>query len=359
MLSPTGKTDALEFGKRVKKSLPSDFAVATEKITVQLSNIERSIETGKFFLAGFLEGGSDAAESLLQDKNKVRTVANRSLDADEDPNKSCANFIQGVEKIKKAGGSKDLEAFQQQWMPSLTKRIMNATKTHLNQSQVMTLFDTCAFHLANNLKAVPVCQFFTKQDYLYYDAQGDLEKWAMYGYNASISSKMACSTLTGFVKAVNGGAANGGSVDGTIKLHFNHAEAIMPLHTALGLNKDDQELKGDMTLEQLTQRKWQTRTFSPFLGNVIIKVYGNAQGGGGKVVQTLVDENMVKIPACRGDWICGFDQFVRYYTKSGVIGCDYDKVCGNSGEKSVGGWSDDGKVDLDVDDHAKVLSIQE
>ena len=370
MLSPTGKTDAFEFGRRVKKSLPSDFIVAPEKMTVQLSNIERSIDSGKFFLAGFLEGGLEAAETLLQDKTRVRTVANRSLDADEDPNKSCTKFIQGQDKIKKEGGNKDLETLAQQWMPSLTTRVINATKTNLTQSQVMTLFDTCAFHLANNVESSrEVCQFFNKQDYLYYDAQGDLEKWAMYGYNTSIASKLACSTLTGFVKAVNGGgggAASDGSRDDTmIKLHFNHAEAIMPLHTALGLNKDDQELKGDMKLDQLTRRKWRTRKFSPFLGNVIIKVYddGNTQERGrGKVVQTLVDEEMVKIPACKGDWICGFDQFVQYYTKSGVIGCDYDKVCGNVGEKSVGGWSDTGKLDVGENsnaDDANILSIQE
>jgi hypothetical protein len=153
----------------------------------------------------------------------------------------------------------------------------------------------------------------------------------MYGYNSTISSLIGCSTLTGFVKAAK-------TPEKRMQLHFNHAEAIMPIHSALGLHKDKEGLRGDMRLEEMMKREWKTYAFAPFLGNIEIQVYEKPQSLD-KYLVMYADESPVILPACT-DVLCRVDDFEAYYREKGVVGCNFDDVCDNKGMPSVGGWSD-------------------
>ena len=116
-------------------------------------------------------------------------------------------------------------------------------------------------------------------------------------------------------------------------LQFGHAETLAPLYAALGLFKDEPQLKADNFKEHL-DRKFQSSQILPFSANILLVLYECDAGEDQQMaedepflylVKIFVNEKEVEIPACN-ETICTYKQFRDFY-KNYADHCDFHGLC--------------------------------
>ncbi|KAJ3267936.1 PHOsphatase [Terramyces sp. JEL0728] len=242
-------------------------------------------------------------------------IQNRTLDADNDMNKSCMKYT------KTPVNKKEAKRFEQKYIPKLTDKTNQQLQMNLTGSQVSDLLDACAFQIAFGMNPnESICSLFNSDDFTDYQLDDDFIKYysLSYGLAPPFNTNLACSLLTGITSNVLNQSM-------TASFHFGHAETIIPLVSSLGLFQDS-ILTNDETGEQLDGRQFKTGLIAPMQANIVFEVYEN------KDIRVVLNEIPVSLPGCSE--LCPFDSFLQIYKH--VIGCDFDSICENTAT-TIGG----------------------
>ncbi|KAJ3304106.1 PHOsphatase [Kappamyces sp. JEL0829] len=327
LLSPSGAAAAEALGERMaERYADSQLFSSLAGLQSSASNSDRVVKTAQRFFKGLL-----GQQSTMLD---LGVVANRTLDADNDPTYACRRYV--VQKLPKTNAQ--VEAYEAQFLPALAQRLSAAIGTTLTPAQASVYLDMCAYQIGNGFSAdrEGVCGLLQPQDFQDYEIREDLGKYYSLSYGTALNDMLACSALTGFAKDVASQKLKG-------RFRFSHAETITPLVTALGLFRDDHDLLGNQTRLALSDRKFILSSFTPFLGHFVLEVYARPGTSDRFDVRLVLNEVPMVLAPCKPslgaeltpeDYLCPFEDFVRVYAK--YIGCDYDALCGNTAV-TVGG----------------------
>ncbi|KAJ3274833.1 PHOsphatase [Terramyces sp. JEL0728] len=308
-LAPAGIKQLRGFAQRFEARY-GKYGVLNSTLRVESSNLPRVLDSAKVFV------------DTLKRKSPINHVVDRKRDADLNPTKACSLYVEN----KDSNGAKEQgESWRNRFIPNLQKKFQKVLS--FSSKQIYTLLDLCASQIAllgyDSLDGV--CFMFNDSDMENYEILDDIEKYYELGYGNELNGKSACSLLSGIAFEMNNYHAN------PVILKFTHAETMVPLITALGLFEDAFKLGAGLPMSQLRKRRFITSIVAPFMGNAIFELY---DCGKDLQVKLLVNEVYYDIPGCGSR--CVLSKFNEIYGH--LIGCNFDKLCGNS-TPSNGSWN--------------------
>ncbi|KAJ3253386.1 PHOsphatase [Boothiomyces macroporosus] len=305
MLHPSGKQSVQSYGQRFQARY-SSLLDDPSKFFTSSSNVPRVLDTASSFFIGMK--GTELPNGVIQD---------RTLDADNDMNKSCKKYV-SLPKNKK-----EASTFEKEYLPNLADKLNNKLDMELNTTQASTLLDACAFQIAFGMNPnESFCSQFDSDDFSNYQLNDDFSKFytLSYGLDAPFNSQLGCSLVTDIYNNINNQSL-------TASFHFGHAETIIPLITSLGLLRDSQLLTTQSP--NLADRKFKTGLFAPMQANLVFEVYENND------LRLVLNEAPIDIPGCTDSTgLCAFNKFLEIYHN--VVGCDFDSICENA-STTIGG----------------------
>ncbi|KAJ3269014.1 ATP-dependent DNA helicase II subunit 2 [Terramyces sp. JEL0728] len=313
LLHPTGKESVFEYGQRFQARYKIGVLANQSKFFMSSSNDKRVLQTASNFFIGMT--GTDLPNGV---------VKNRTLDADNDMNKSCFLFVNTPKNKQESN------LFEKPIKKELTLRVNNELQMDLNDTQVGTLQDACAFQLAfGSTLNQSICKPFNQQDFVDFSLDDNLSKFytLSYGLPPPLNSQLGCSPLTGLVTNIK---------DQELKatFHFGHAETIIPMITSLGLFKDSKPLQAN---DSLAEKQFQAAKIAPFQSNLVFEVYAGSTTANPDI-RLLLNEQPIDLP-CSTNGLVSLQAFELHYKD--IIGCKFDSICQNP-YTSIGGSNDEG-----------------
>ncbi|KAJ3318976.1 X-ray repair cross-complementing protein 5 [Boothiomyces sp. JEL0866] len=323
LLHPTGKKSVFEYGQRFQSRYSqTNLLTDHNKFFSSSSNDKRVLQTASNFFNGMT--GSDLPNGA---------VKNRTLDADNDMNKSCFLYVNTPKNKQES------KAFEKSIRGELTSRVNSKLQLNLNDTQVSTLQDACAFQLAYGSSLdKSVCKPFDEQDFVDFALNDDLSKFytLSYGLDAPFNSQFGCSPLVGLVANIKSQALSA-------TFHFGHAETIIPIVTSLGLFKDQQPLTANDTC--LAGRQFQVTKIAPFQTNLVFEIYAG-ESPSNPDIRLLMNEIPLALP-CSRNGLVSLQEFESHYKD--VLSCKFDSICQNPYTSIGGSNGNTGNVTVSTD----------
>ncbi|KAI8833355.1 histidine phosphatase superfamily [Chytridium lagenaria] len=303
-LSLQGVKDNTDLASRIKSNYPTLISNPS-LIYWQSTNVSRTIASSHAFIESLFSSKKtqDAAKQFL-----AATVVPTAIDADLRPYDACAAYINAIWSKAQFG--------------PIATRISNLVGTTLTIDDITTLFNLCSFEVVLEGKTDNFCSLFTESELALYDYQQDLKN-VNEGYALPLNEVLACSFYTSLINTID--AKISGQCDApTASFKFAHEETILPVITALGLNRDAYALTPTTPLSSILTRQFRLSTLGAMGANVMFELL---KCGDGYSVRVLVNEVVVDVPGC-GE-VCGVDRFKEVL--GDLVGCDFDGgVCGNT-----------------------------
>ena len=218
-------------------------------------------------------------------------------------------------------------------------KILNLkNKTNLLPQTIVEMWLSCAYGTQTDSNDISLCYLFGDKDLEVMEYLNDLRMYSSYSYGRKINSRMACLLYTkiseSFEQYIQ--TANPYGV-----FQFAHTGTVLPLLTLLKLYKVDLPLRAD-NFEQQRNRTFRPSNIVPMSANVAFILYARTRNGtnssSGKgtslkrdaskmIVQVLVNEVAVQIPACKGKTYCLLKKFLSHYSYIGKR-CNINRICG-------------------------------
>lgn len=221
---------------------------------------------------------------------------------------------------------------------NICSRLNLKTKTKLTPKIVVEMFLMCAFGTQTDSNDVSLCSLFEDEDLKVLEYLNDLKIYWSYSYGRKINYRMACplymKITEGFQQYIRNGKPYG-------VFQFAHTGTVLPLLTLLGLYKDNLSLRAD-NFDKQTNRTFRPSNIVPMSANVAFVLYertskntNHSQNGGMRpkrkvstmVIQVLVNEVAVDLPACQGKTYCRLKKFLDYYSYIRKT-CNINRICG-------------------------------
>ncbi|KAJ3253053.1 PHOsphatase [Boothiomyces macroporosus] len=323
LLHPTGKSSVFEYGQRFQaRYKQTNLLTDHSKFFSSSSNDKRVLQTASSFFTGM--AGTDLPNGV---------VKNRTLDSDNDMNKSCFLYVNTPKNKQEA------KAFENSIKGELASRVNSKLQLNLNDTQVSTLQDACAFQLAfGSTLDKSVCKPFDEQDFVDFALDDDLAKFytLSYGLEPPFNSQFGCSPLAGLVANINNPQLSA-------TFHFGHAETIIPIVTSLGLFKDAQPLRANDAC--LAGRQFQVTKIAPFQTNLVFEVYAG-QSPSNPDLRLLMNEKPIDLP-CSKNGLVSLQEFESFYQE--VLTCKFDSICQNPYTTIGGSNGNTGNVSVSTD----------
>ncbi|KAJ3319246.1 hypothetical protein HDV06_006574 [Boothiomyces sp. JEL0866] len=293
MLHPSGKLSVQQYGERFQARYSTLLADPSTFFTSS-SNVPRVLDTASSFFIGMT--GNDLPNGAVQD---------RTLDADNDMNKSCLKYTNSPKNKKESS------IFEKKYLPQLADKLNTKLQMNLTAVQASNLIDACAFQIAfGALKQnESFCALFDSDDFKNYQLDDDFQKYysLSYGLDPPLNSQLACSLLTDISNNINNQSL-------AASFHFGHAETIIPLLTSLGLFKDSGPLTNTEPKDQLSNRKFKTGIMAPMQSNIVFEIYENND------IRLVLNEAPIDIPGCSDSaGLCSFTTFQHLDEFSGAV----------------------------------------
>ena len=213
---------------------------------------------------------------------------------------------------------------------NIYSRLNLKNKTKLTPQNIVEMFLSCAFGTQTDSNDVSWCSLFEDDDLKVMEYLNDLKLYWSYSYGRDINYRMACllygEITNSFQQYIKTGKAHG-------VFQFAHTGTVLPLLTLLGLYKDTEPLRAD-NFEKQSNRTFRPSNIVPMSANVAFVLYGRtrkdvdkSRRSSGMIIQLLVNEVAVEIPACRGQKFCSVKKFLDHYAHVKAA-CDINKICG-------------------------------
>jgi hypothetical protein len=299
-LLPGSETAISDYGERLGLRYP--FLLYNSLYSA--SNSHRVISTGRALMDSI--GVSSSIPILI--------VPNRTLDADLNPSKACSRYA----TIKIPNHHK---VWRNHNIGALLKKIRLKLMVDLSASQIVTLYELCAFevNMFGPNKPLSSCAFFDSNDMEIMEIMKDMKSFYRFGYGHVLHSHLACSLFESFASNLKTPKSH---------LRFSHSETLISLISYLDLFKDAFSWNNSTTVEQFKSRAFRSSRISPFLGNVILE---KLTCDDADYLRIFLNEELIDIPKCPSP--CKIDDFIEIFRK----GCNFDSICQNN-YKTVGGW---------------------
>ena len=243
-------------------------------------------------------------------------------------------------KKAKLSGSEYGKFIRGSHVGKVTKNILSRlglkNKTKLSPQTVFEMFLMCAFATQTDSNDVSLCYLFEDEDFKVFEYLNDLKMYWSYSYGRKINYRMAC-LLYKKIKENIQQYIRSGKPYGTF--HFAHTGTVLPLLTLLELYKDPLPLRAD-NFDKQSNRTFRPSNIVPMSANVAFVLYerarqnknrskneGTKQKRARMIIQVLVNEVAVELPACEGKTYCSLKKFFNYYSYIRKR-CNLDKICG-------------------------------
>ncbi|XP_062586200.1 multiple inositol polyphosphate phosphatase 1-like [Saccostrea cucullata] len=335
IIAELGQQEQELLGERFARRFNLLFDEDMDSVRVVSSSKQRSHASSLAFYSGL-------SQTVLGEENTIKPEINDIAMRFHD---NCVHFSETVDKNKTATSEYSKFKYGPE-VADIAKKLSVVLglpeEAGVTPDDLNTIHQLCAFEEALTESGSQWCQFLNEENLEVIQYMNDLKQYWKKMYGHDISSAMSCplvsSIFTALDKVIQ---ANNADEDFEAAVFgFGHAETLAPLYAALGLFKDDPQLKADNFKIHQNNRQFRASKVLPFSGNFAVALFqcdsvdeqDVMNDDSEYVVKFYVNEKPVNIPAC-GKKVCPYDQ-VRDYYKGQVDKCEFHKMCRNPKQDS-------------------------
>ncbi|XP_060522327.1 multiple inositol polyphosphate phosphatase 1 isoform X2 [Cylas formicarius] len=236
--------------------------------------------------------------------------------------KSCTKWKYNVkDKVKYSGEHKKFENSSEfiKVVENVNHRL--GLKDELKTDDVSLIYVTCGFETAWKTQTEsPWCLLLTEENLKVLEYREDLKYYWQDGYGYELTYKQACPMFGNMINMFQKNSSLPRSV-----VYFTHSGTLLKMLAHLGLYKDEQVLTSE-NFRAMDNRQWRTSQIDAFGTNLAFVLYDCRQE---KMVLTLHQEHIVRLPSCPDSDLCELKTLVEYYSES-INSCDFNHICENS-----------------------------
>ncbi|ETV80263.1 hypothetical protein, variant [Aphanomyces astaci] len=189
-------------------------------------------------------------------------------------------------------------------------------------SQLMAVYDACAFDVALFNTSSMWCSLFPTRDLLLLDFHSDLKKYYECGPGFAISVAIAAPLLADMLATMTATDHPGSAAIAYFR--FAHAETVLPLACLLGMCSSTSPLVASWTEAQIHHRQFKVSRLSPFASNLAFHVYKCGKNDE-KRVKFLANEVEVDMPFCHEKGYCTLDDLQQHFYTA--VAFDFQNEC--------------------------------
>ena len=207
-----------------------------------------------------------------------------------------------------------------------TKLNLDDPKIKLTHHDLDAIFIGCAYEMSMFSGSFDkgLCSLLDENDRLILEYAEDLENFYLSGNPLNpLTYRIACPLLKDIIKNMKEAVEGKSILQGIFR--SAHSTAVLMLFTLLGLNQQHSPLTSNNFEEQMkNNERFRSSTVSPFAANVNFVLYNC--GDGRLKIQLYWNERLQRLPCCRSDVDCDFDDFLDYFQKQ-IDQCDSEDLC--------------------------------
>ena len=339
-LSSLGAQEMYWIAKRIRAKFPEIFkdGYSNTRYSFIGSDKLRSSQSAVAFAQGIFEHQGPVGISKYQ-PIAVKVSGPAGADQILRVHEACPKWKKMNAKISQNEYAKFMHGPQvQNVTENIYSRLNLKSKIKPSSKDVMELFLMCAFSTQTDSNDVSLCSLFENEDLKVLEYLNDLKMYWSYSYGRKINYRMACplyvKIMDSLLQYIRHGKPYG-------VFQFAHTGTVLPLLTLLGLFKDDLPLRAD-NFDRQNNRTFRPSNIVPMSANIAFVLYdrrkietNHSRNGDVKqkrkmstmVIQVLVNEVAVKIPACNGKTYCRLKKFLDYYSHIKKR-CNINRICG-------------------------------
>lgn len=243
---------------------------------------------------------------------------------DPDPllqfDKVCSKYVAEVELNDAAMREERLFQIGSQ-MERVVSRVGERAGVKFTSVEVGIMYEACRYYTAWDPETPSAwCGVFTKSDLKVLEYWQDLKYYYKSGYGHRINYEQACRLVQDLVRTFRRRVEKGEGPRGVF--YFTHLDAYLKLMARLGMFWDNTTL----THEDIkAKRLWRTSIVGPFSANVAFLL--SRCDDDRWFVSMAVNERRAKLPGCRGEKSCTWEEFMALLGQ--YESCDFDAICEN------------------------------
>ncbi|XP_037805201.1 multiple inositol polyphosphate phosphatase 1-like [Penaeus monodon] len=232
----------------------------------------------------------------------------------------CSKYLAEVELNETSMQEERLFRLGRQ-MKEVVGRVGERTGVFFTPVEVQIMYDACRYYTAWEPETPSAwCAVFTKSDLKVLEYWQDLKYYYKSGYGHRINYEQACRLVQDLVRTFRKRVEEGKGPRGVF--YFTHLGAYLKLMARLGMFWDNTTL----THEDIKARRlWRTSIVGPFSANVAFLLSRCPDDRW--YVGMAVNERRAKLPGCRGDMGCTWEEFLALLGQ--YENCDFDAICEN------------------------------
>lgn len=190
----------------------------------------------------------------------------------------------------------------------------------LHFNDIRMIYEVCAFETAWwKHKTSPWCTLFNKESIDMLEYAEDLEYYWKDGYGFEITHSQACPAIKDLVDHLRFNSTQPQST-----FYFTHSGTVLKLLAALGLYKDEHQLK-HTNYEQ--PRLWRTSEIDAFASNLLFVTFQCQPEDEEEQLLFMHQERIVRLPGCPQDRdLCPLSVFVQRH-KEKIENCLFNDIC--------------------------------
>lgn len=326
-VTPSGKRDAKEVGKHLKKRY-SHLAKSVKRIIADTK--ARTFDTAEAFKQPFPEDGN--IEIVRFNKKELNNGTRAML-----PHKACSKF-------SKSPGTKPQHKFLKVYGKQVSQRLSPWTPDDydLDPKDVFALQSICGYETAIRGKRSPICAIFSDSEWLAYEYAWDMKYAHMVGPLNPLSNHLGFPWLeqqSTLFDNLDKEEETGWPEGQRLFFYFTHREVPPFVATALGIfNSSSHDDYDEFPTTHVNYaRAWKMSDLIPFLGHVgMEKMTCERPGVNGKsekeeYVRFIANTAPRPLPRCQSGpgASCPFKEFKKIISSGMEHYGDFDKICDN------------------------------
>ncbi|CAB4374723.1 phosphoglycerate mutase-like protein [Rhizophagus irregularis] len=321
-----GKRSFKKYQKFWKKVIPYDPYI----IEFRSTKTSRTGMSGNSYSVGLFDGHGILGRGDTQPIYIYTTSL--SKDYELAIHRSCPLWKDTVNDNNKILG-KQVSQFTSTNLTEITNRISKKYKVkNLQPIHADYIYKACAFDIIFFNEHNSWCKLLRKKDILTLEYFNDMKNYYRFSYGNDLNKRLACKLITKLVNSVE--KYMNGTSPVKAELFFTHSETLSFLYTILGLYKDSKPLIANVTLDEVSDRKYKSSEICPFAANAYFEIYNCANCASNEnlfekkeksiLVQIIINEVPVIIPGCDEKY-CEWSKFKELMGDN--IGCDFKEIC--------------------------------
>ena len=325
ILTTVGEKELFGIGKRIVARFPGIFEqpYTPFNFTFQSTCKLRCTHSAISLAAGLFDGKGHLGEGkyqpiTLETHPCHSDIVLRFFD-------HCEKYVSHVSESE--AGKREMKTFtKSQHVKKVIDKIkqkLGGDSVPLKPKHLKVIMVMCAYELGMHGGTMDTgfCSLLDAEDHFVGEYLIDLKHFYTRSAGFGINYESACPLLDDFVKTLNNFVES--PKLGKIGVFRSaHAETIIPLFALLNVSLDHVQMKAD-NFEDLKTRRFRGACLSPFSGNLYFVLY---DCDGVYKIQLYINERLVKLPCCKSDVDCTFEEFLEHY-KLMTDKCHFEHIC--------------------------------